>query len=156
VTAEDAVVSWQKFASDSVFRNNLVNSVNPNAPVSTVRAIDDSTIEVKTAYPDASLLPAIAFNFGLFLLPKEAYSGGYNPQAEMRGSGPWMLDRYERSVGFYFKKNPNYYGQPDAPLLDEVQLLVIPNAAQAEAQFKAKKVFMDGVPPVDILSFNKD
>jgi peptide/nickel transport system substrate-binding protein len=156
MTTEDVVSSWEKYAAESSYKGDLVNSVNKAAPITSFRAIDSSSIEIKTAFPDATLLPVLAFAFELHILPKEAYSGGFDPNTEVRGSGPFTLTSYKPSVGWSFAKNPNYYGAPKLPLVDGIDMPIIADQAQAEAQFKAKNVWWGAVPAVDILSFKNE
>jgi peptide/nickel transport system substrate-binding protein len=158
LTSEDVVLSWDAFAADSVYRADLANAANKDAPVVSLRATDPNTIEVKTAFPDATLLPSLAFGFDLWIMPKEAFNGGFDPATAMRGSGPWTLERYTSSVSWSFKKNPTYYGAPEYPVADAVELAIITDTAQAEAQFKAKNIWFGvGSEPVaipDILSIH--
>jgi peptide/nickel transport system substrate-binding protein len=156
LVAEDVVSTYQKYAADSAYKTDLVNSVNKAAPITSLRAIDSSSIEIKTAFPDATLLSVLAFAFDIHVLPKEAYSGGFDPNTEVRGTGPWTLTSYKPSVSWSFAKNPNYYGAPKLPLMDAIEMPIITDTAQAEAQFKAKNVWWGAVAATDIVSFKKE
>ena len=156
LTVEDVVLSWQHFEKDAVFKSDLSNAANKEAPIVSFRGIDSKTIEIKTAFPDAILLPVLGFGYDFWIVPKEALTGGFDAKTEIRGTGPWVLDRYQPSVGFGFKKNPNYYDAPQYPLADAVDLPIIVDAAQAISQFKAKNVYAGAVPATDILSVHKD
>lgn len=144
LTSEDVVLSWDKFASVAVYRTDLANSASKEAPVLSFTASDPKTIEIKTAFPDAQLLPAMNFWGGLWILPKESFIGGYDAAMEMRGTGPWVLENYQPSVAFRFRKNPNYYDAAQYPLMDGVELPIILDAGQAQAQFKAGNVYLGG------------
>jgi peptide/nickel transport system substrate-binding protein len=157
LTAADVVASWEKFTAEAVYRTDIVNAASKTAPVLSLTATDPSTISLTLAFPDAQLLPSLNFWGGLWILPKEAHGGGLDPKTDMRGSGPWTLEKYTPSVGFSLKKNPNYYAAPQYPLMDGVELPIISDTAQAEAQFKAKNVIWGEfnstvVPVTDILS----
>lgn len=162
LTTEDLTLSWGKFASTAVYRGDIVNAANKTAPVLSFTATDPATIELKLAFPDAQLLPSMNFWGGLWIVPKEGHAGGFDPNTETHGSGPWMLEKYTPSVGFSFKKNPNYYGAPQHPLMDGIELPIITDTAQLEAQFKAKNVWFGaggrggGIPSTDILSLHND
>jgi peptide/nickel transport system substrate-binding protein len=156
LTAEDVVLSWERFAADAVFKGDLSNAANKDAPITSLRATDASTIEIKTAFPDAILLPVLGFGYNFWIVPKEGLTGGFDPKTEARGSGPWLLERYQPSVGFNFKKNPNWYEAPARPLADGIDLPIIVDAAQAVAQFKARNVFAEAVAPTDILATHKE
>ncbi|MGD9895269.1 MAG: ABC transporter substrate-binding protein, partial [Dehalococcoidia bacterium] len=159
LTTEDVVLSWEKFAASAAYRGDLAQSANPSAPITSFQASDANQIMIKTAYPDAQLLPSMNFWGGLWILPKEGLTGGFEPATTMRGSGPWILEQHQASVGFSFKKNPNYYGVPGQPLLDGVEVPIITDAAQASAQFKAKNLHggsPSAVPTTDIVAFYRD
>lgn len=159
LNAEDVTLSWEKFAASAAYRGDLARTANPGAPVLSFQATDARTITIKTAYPDAQLLPSMNFWGGLWILPAEGFDGGFDPATTMRGSGPWTLERHQASVGFSFKKNPNYYGAPAEPLLDGIEAPIITDAAQAAAQFKAKNLHggsPSAVPTTDIVSFFRD
>jgi ABC-type transport system substrate-binding protein len=58
----------------------------------------------------------------------------------MRGSGPWLIERFQPSVGFTFRANPNWYAAPERPYLAGAELPIVLDAAQGEAQFRAKRI----------------
>jgi ABC-type transport system substrate-binding protein len=64
VDAEDVAFSWKKFAELSNSRKSLVNSLNPLAPVLDVTAVDDQTVQIKTAFPFGPLLNAFPTRAG--------------------------------------------------------------------------------------------
>lgn len=152
LTTEDLVLSWEKYEADNVYKADLSRAASKNAPITSFKALDDKRIEIKSAFPDAQLIPVLAFAFDVWILPKEAFNGGFDPATTMRGTGPWTLERYLPSVGWSFKKNPNYYDAPQYPLADGVEIPIVTDTAQAEAQFKARNIWWGAVPATDILS----
>src|SRR5262249_53402846 len=91
----------------------------------------------------------------LWIQPKEIDSG-FNPDKDMIGSGPWILDKVEPSVQTTFKKNPEYWvkGRPN---IDNVTMVIIPETAAATAQFQAGRLSYYGVPAAqkdDVLKTN--
>jgi peptide/nickel transport system substrate-binding protein len=54
----------------------------------------------------------------------------------MIGTGPFMLDKYTPTVGFTYKRNPDYWDK-EFPLVDTIELPIVREYAQAIAQFKA-------------------
>lgn len=140
VEAADVVASWDTFVARGTYRADLAAAADPDAPVVSLRAAGSQAIELRLAAPDAQVLPTLASRFGLWVLPREAFEGGFNSQTEMRGSGPWLLERHQPSVGLSFRHNPAWFRAPEEPLLDGVDLPVILDAAQAEAQFRARRI----------------
>lgn len=162
MTAQDVVMTWQRFAAVSNYKQDLANAVNADAPVLNMTSVDPKTVQVKLAFPFAPLLHSIAYNYHLWIMPNGGVDAGFDPAKEPHGSGPYLLDSYRPSVGFSFKKNPNYWGLPDLPRLDGVELPIITASAQADAQFKSKSIYgeIGGasplVLPTDVLSVHKD
>ncbi len=157
--ANDIVQSWQAFASDSPYRSELANSVSQQAAIVSVDAVDQQTVQIKAAFPDAQLLPTLAHAYYVWILPKEAFNGGFDPAKEIHGAGPWLLESHQPSVGFTLKKNPNYYDAPQYPLADGVTGPIILDTAQVEAQFKAKNIYSllpTSIPMADMLSLQSE
>src|SRR5262249_14871889 len=76
--------------------------------------------------------------------PTETESGGFNPQSETRGAGPYYLDKWEPSARLIWKKNPNWY-EKGLPYIDTIEEYVITQAATALSQFEAGTLW-DGDP----------
>jgi peptide/nickel transport system substrate-binding protein len=140
ITAQDVKWSWDRFAALSPSRGNLVNSVVPEAPVESLSAPDASTIVVKLAFPQAGILKYLAWNWLLSIVPTEA-DGQFDSRQEMRGSGPWMMTKYERSIGWEYRRNPNWFRANELPYLDGIDYALISEGAQQLAQFKAKRLW---------------
>lgn len=143
--SEDVVASWDRLRDGGAYRSLLANEVEPTAPIVSMEATDANTVTMKTARPDALTLPIMAWYLsGFWIFPKEAAQGGYDPQAEVRGNGPFLLDSYTPAVGFTMVKNPDWYGGPDRPIFDKIELPIIEDVAQREAQFRAGNIYLNG------------
>ncbi len=157
LTARDVVASWEVFKDGSAYRTDLVHDLNPQAPIVSLEEIDDSTIEIKTAFPDAQLLPTMAhYLSGLWVMPEEAFSGAFDPSSESRGSGAWILEKHNPSVGFEFKRNPNWYGGPEQPYVDRINLSILTDAAQGESQFRSRNIHLGGIPQQNLLIASRE
>jgi peptide/nickel transport system substrate-binding protein len=139
-TADDVVASWDAFVARGTYRSDLAHAVDPTAPITALTATDPRTVRLTLAGPDAQIFTTLASRFGLWILPREAFEGGFDPQNAMHGTGPWLLDRHQPGVGLSFRRNPDYYDAANVPLADGVELPIIVETAQAEAQFRAKNV----------------
>lgn len=157
ITADDVVFSWNKFAAKGASRLDLVNlPTNPNGPISSVTAIDKSTVQFKLAFPYSPILSALAYSRYLQIMPSESESGGYDPRNETRSGGPWIMESYQRNVGFVYKKNPNYWDK-DNVYLDGYDVPIIAEAAAQMAQFRAKKIWSYAPPSQDdVIPLHKD
>ena len=158
VNAEDIVQSWKRYAGEAAERTTMANSANKDASITEVVAVDDKTVRIKLAFADALVISQLAGVGGLWIQPTEGIAGKFDQTREMRGSGPWMLEEYRRSVGYTFKRNPAWHhgGAAKQPYLDAVNVSIIPERAQTEAQFRAKNVYANAVAQQNIPQFAKE
>jgi peptide/nickel transport system substrate-binding protein len=156
LTAEDVIFSWERFSKGGQGRADMVNAVNPAAPVLSVTAPDSRTIVAKLKAPISYVLSLFAaHNSGHFtIFPKEADTG-YEPKNKLIGTGPFYMADYKPSAGITLKRNPGYYGT-DHPWIDTVEMPIISEYAQAMAQLKAGNIYTYPVRAEDIIAFKKD
>jgi peptide/nickel transport system substrate-binding protein len=115
LTAED--VAWNINTSrDEEWINHSATTVNLDA-----EATDDTTLVVRSKVPDPKL-PTM----DIYLLPKHVW-GKMNAAKRAKydgldgvGSGPFVLEEFEKGQFARFRANPNYYG--GKPAVDRVVL----------------------------------
>lgn len=155
VTSEDVVQSWKRFAKDNTYRANVANSANPDAPVETIEAIDQSTVRVKFKFPDARGLSLLVGN--PVVQPVEGISGKIDLTKEMRGSGPFLLESHKAGVSLSFKRNPKWFlGGGVMPYVDGVEISILADDAQSEVQFRAKRLQYASITAPNITQFAKE
>ncbi len=148
LTTKDVKFSWGR----------ATDTKNTNAPqltgvVDKVEYPDDYTIIFSLKAPSAVFTDLLADASLLHVQPVEAESG-FNPAKTMIGSGPWVLDNYTPTVGWKFKKNPNWW-MKGFPLMDGVELAVVPTYANRIAQFLAGNTDGEGPTPDDLIEIKK-
>jgi peptide/nickel transport system substrate-binding protein len=161
MTMDDVVFSWDRFTQKGSARSSIVNSVSPDAPVLSFTAVDSRTISIKLKEP---LVYALALfgsttNGGMIIMPKEADST-FDPRQDMIGTGPLSLSSYKQSVGFSFKRNPDYWDQEWA-YVDTVEMPIITEYAAALAQLKAGAIYRfahvsSDIKAEDVLPLKRD
>jgi peptide/nickel transport system substrate-binding protein len=142
---DDVMQTWNRFVKGNGARVNVVNSVNPEAPVLSLTATDARTVVMKLKEPVVYVLEFFSSSnasSGLAIASKES-DGGFDSRQEMIGTGPYVLESYRPSQGFTFKRNPEYYA-PDDALLAQIDMPIIPEYAAALAQFKAGNIYSFG------------
>ncbi len=155
IDADDVVFSWNKYAAKSISRADLAWSpTNSTAAVTKVEATDKNTVVFTTGFPYAPLIPALAYSRYVQIMPRES-DGGFDPVKEVRGGGPYLLDKYQKNVTWQFRKNPDYWnaanflnGGFDYPIIKE-------QAAQL-AQFRAKKIWSYTPPQENVIGLKTD
>jgi len=140
---DDVLFSYNKFARVNPSGANVDNNRNPAAPVKSVETPDRETLVFKLAKPDATIIGLFSATDHLYIMPRESESA-FDPQKVVRGNGPWLLEDYQPSVRFVWKKNPNYYVS-NRPFPDKLEVPIITEAAQRLAQFRAGNILTDVV-----------
>src|SRR5688572_4222893 len=115
LTAED--IAWNVNTSrDEEWINHSATTVNLDA-----EATDDTTVVIKSKVPDPKL-PTM----DIYILPKHVW-GKMNADKRGKydgldgvGSGPFVLEEFEKGQFARFKANPNYWG--GKPAVDKVVL----------------------------------
>lgn len=136
--AEDVLASWNIFAEKSSLRSDLVNSINPDGPVSSVTAPDKYTVVLKLAFPSIVLMDYLTDGFYFWVMPKETGSA-FDPNNQAHGAGPYYLDEFLSGAHYRMTRNPGYYDKP-LPHFDKMNWFVVPEPAAQLAQFEAKNL----------------
>jgi ABC-type transport system substrate-binding protein len=157
VTTEDVKFSFDRFASLSPNRGNVLNSVSKDLPVLGLTTPDASTIVVRLAFPDSAILSMLAWGWFLNVMPVEA-DGKFEPRSEMRGSGPWMMTDFKPSASWTYRANPNWHRTSEGlPYLEGIDYALIQEPAVAEAQFKAGRLWSLNTPnPDNVLTIKRE
>lgn len=143
VTSEDLKFSWSRVQDPKT-------GVATRVPfVDNVTFPDDHTMVFKLKTPYAAFLDALADTNIFFVMPKEA-EGGFDPATKMIGSGPWVFDTYTPDVSFKFHKNPDWWVK-GFPLMDGVNISLIPAYANQIAQFQAGNLDTVGIAAEDLV-----
>jgi peptide/nickel transport system substrate-binding protein len=143
LTSADVKFSFDKISQTSVGNGReLINSFNPQAPILSMTFPDDRTAVIKLKEPVSAILAILGYSWYFSVIPSES-ADKFDMRNEQRGSGPWMLNKWEKNVGYEYLRNPNYW-KTDRPFLDGINYAVITEPAQQLAQFKAKRVAAGG------------
>jgi len=114
MTAEDAKFSMERTLSKGANYNQLPYF----QAISKVEAVDKYTLKITTGTPFAPLLNNMAFMPDV-IMPKEIV-GADNVATKVIGTGPFMLDRWDKGEKMLYKRNPDYH-VPDRPYVDAVE-----------------------------------
>jgi peptide/nickel transport system substrate-binding protein len=134
VNAHDVKYSLERFAAKSGFRSRFDE-------VERIDVVDDHTVKIVTKHPYAPLLMHLASPAYHVILPREAEEqyGDFNKAEAAIGTGPFILERYERGVKLVFKKNPDFFLK-GLPYLDGLEWQITPDAAARLSLLRAGKV----------------
>jgi ABC-type transport system substrate-binding protein len=154
--SSDIKFSFDRFHSVSLYRKDWFVDLNDTgtAPIDSITYPDARTVVIKLAFPLAALFDYLGNTLGYYVMPKES-DGGFDPKQTMRGTGAWLLDKYQPSVGMEYKRNPNWYGAPK-PFLDGWSQPIVPEYATQMSQFRAGQLWGGVVRQEDIIQTKKD
>ncbi len=112
-----------------------------------LRAIGDSTLEIRLHTPAPFFLKLLAFMSSLPISQRaEQQSVGWmNSAATFVSNGAYRLARWDHERGMVFEPNPNYWAREQVRL-DRIQIGLVPNPATAYQMFVTDQ--LDVVEPV--------
>lgn len=111
VDADAVVHSFQRILDGDAIDKVLADF----APLESVTALDEHTVELQLEYPSNMLLIALSSNGGVIVNPEADPASLAQTPA---GSGPYVLTQWEPGSVVTLDRNPDYWGTP--PHFDEV------------------------------------
>jgi peptide/nickel transport system substrate-binding protein len=120
------------------------------AGIKSYRKIDDYTVAITTAQPDAMFYYRVA---GLIFSSPARWTelgGDWGKFAEHpSGTGPWMLDKLVPRSRAELVRNPNYWDRNRVPKLDRLILFAMPDANTRVAALLSGQIDWVEAPPPD-------
>jgi ABC-type transport system substrate-binding protein len=154
--ADDVVQNWARYEAKGGNRQANANKVNPNAPIVSVTSTDKSTVVYKLAQPTSFILQRLATMItgeAGTQMPKET-DNGFDPTKGQIGTGGFVLDRYEPSVGFTYKRFADYWNTKE-PYADSIEIPILSEYSSALAQFQTGTIYAYPVLPTDVVQTKK-
>jgi len=154
-TADDVVFTVRALLDPSVTsyssRAFIYHVDGKDVPLE-VRKIETLTVEFRQPVPNAGIIPRLFFG----ILPRHRTEAalaagtlnsslGFNtPPEEVVGTGPFLLESYERSSRVTYRRNPRFWGRDAAgrelPYLDRLVIHIVPSIEAARLSFVAGKL----------------
>jgi peptide/nickel transport system substrate-binding protein len=132
LTAQDIKYSLERVGTN---KPEYVHSYKVEL-ITGIETPDASTLVLKLKQPSASLLTDLASGQGLGVVPREVIEADGDLDKRWVGSGPFMLDKWEKGNFIRFVKNPTYY-KPGLPYLDAIERRFIRDSSTALANYLA-------------------
>ena len=135
LNSEDVSSSMERLLTTNPARGILEETVER------VETPDDRTVIFHLKFPYASFGEVLSGGLLLYLFSKEANAGDIDTQRieGAIGTGPWMWKSREPSIAVEWERHPEWHIKDsaggDLPYLDSWRHIVIPEYAQALAQF---------------------
>jgi peptide/nickel transport system substrate-binding protein len=159
VDSGDILFSWERLQREGIGRTELANAINPGAPIVSMTAPDARTVVIRMAEPNATIYSILGTEVlgSMYILAKEAADRIDVPRKPI-GTGPYYLTE-DSEVRYAWKKNPNFKRAKltnGEPFIDEIQEPVIPDQAQATAQFRTGAIYEYNVPSLEVIGTKRD
>jgi peptide/nickel transport system substrate-binding protein len=110
-------------------------------PVDRVEVVDRYTVKFLLKEPFVWLINVLANPTGTWIIAREVVEkyGDLKPAESAIGTGPFLLERYEPNVKTVFKRNPDYFRQPE-PSVDGVEWLVLEDESTGLAMYRTGQI----------------
>jgi ABC-type transport system substrate-binding protein len=149
MTSEDVVWSLERARID----DPKVSSRSLLTQIDQIQAPDANTVRITTKGPYASALICLSSD-NLAILAREViekYPKSTTAESAV-GTGPFVMNSVEQSVGAEYSRNPDYW-KPGRPYLDTFRTKDIPDYNSAWAAFLAGQVDVALVPGSEVKAY---
>jgi len=147
LTTDDVLFSWKRLTDPKSVNRSAVEAVTK------AEAVDRHTLRFELKAPSPIFIEILADANNFFVMPAES-DGKFQPTVTPIGTGPWMLDSYQVSSRFKYKRNPAYFVE-GVPYLDGIDVPIIPEYANSKAQFEAGNLDALGIISDDVIDLHK-
>nr|WP_242035312.1 ABC transporter substrate-binding protein [Mesobacillus harenae] len=137
VDAGDVVATFERIKTLPGHQAYMLDQIDK------VETPDDLTVEIHLKAPFAPFLSYMANHF-MWILPKEAVEGKIDLENTAVGTGPFVLDKWERNVETVFTKHEDYFLE-GLPYLDGVNFKVVPDEDTRLAAFRTQRADTTGL-----------
>ncbi|MFQ6613111.1 MAG: ABC transporter substrate-binding protein, partial [Fidelibacterota bacterium] len=120
------------------------------AAVRGLRAPDDTTVIIDLSEPFAPFIQYLAMPSASIINYRQVETVKTDPA----GSGPWLLDHWERDGELVFVRNEQYWGQK--PKLKRLKIRVLSEVMARAAEFEAGNLDLLGVPEMDLRRYQSN
>jgi len=93
-----------------------------------ISAVGSWKVEVTLGKPNVGFIPALGGVSAAILPMKELESGSFDPEKELLGTGPFMVDSHSQGENWELSRNP-YYWREGLPKADKLIVRIIPEDA---------------------------
>ncbi len=145
VDSEDVKATLERFRTDPKNTNRNTFGTAQNPILDKVETPDAQTVVFKLAKPFGPFLQLMATAQYLWIMPKEAAAGGFDPAKDQIGTGPYMFDSFQPDREIKYKKNPTYF-TAERPYIDEFTHIVMVDSVQEIVQFQARRLDVAAIP----------
>jgi ABC-type transport system substrate-binding protein len=135
----------ERFRTDPKNTNRAVFGTQQSPILDKVETPDERTVIFKLAKPFGPFVPMLATAQYLWIMPREAVAGGFDPARDQIGSGPFVFESVQPDIEFKYKRNAEYF-DAGRPYLDEIRLVILTDSTQEIVQYQAGRLDVAAIP----------
>ncbi|MCH9017918.1 MAG: ABC transporter substrate-binding protein, partial [Chloroflexi bacterium] len=167
LTADDVVFAFSRYmdTDNSIGRSGLFRNYTLPVADGGIKKIDRNTVEMNLSFASGAFISFLALDYAK-ILPKHLLEAGVDlNQAEniiekRAGSGPFVLEEYQRGNRYFVTKNADYFKE-GLPFFDSIDHFIITDTGTLIAHFKAGQLDMmnggfSNLQPTEYLELDSD
>ena len=109
-------------------------------PLDRMEAIDNYTVRMHLKFPAFAIMRYLGLPDGSQIIPREVEEhADFDTDSTVVGTGPFIMKEWIEGTSVHMERNPNYWREGQ-PYLDEVNMLIMPDAAARLAAFRSDRV----------------
>ncbi|HEX2547695.1 MAG TPA: ABC transporter substrate-binding protein [Ramlibacter sp.] len=156
VVADDVIGSFQRLAGqemnpagvaaartdeDKKKASNRITSywAKQMGDFKSLTAVNDRTVRVELAQPNAAFLGAVAHITASIIPMKEFRDGSFDPMKRFLGTGPFVMAEHKPKESWTFTRNPHYW-RAGFPKADVLNVAIIPDEAARLAALRDGRI----------------
>ena len=136
LTAEDVVWSFEHMRQpDPLYVYRTLHQ-----PLDRMEALDPYTVRMHLKFPAFAIMRYMGLPDGSQIIPRELEDDpAYDADSTVIGTGPFIMKEWIEGTSFHLERNSNYW-RDGQPYLDEVNMLIMPDAAARIAAFRSDRI----------------
>ena len=151
MTAADVIYSIERIRNPET----ASPSASYTSGIAGITALDDATVVVTLAAPDASFLSKLGY-WGVAIVPREEVEKTGDLTQTMVGTGPFTFTEYVPNTQVVLGRNESYW-EAGKPYLDGVELSIVPEDTSRTAALVSGTVdLIEQVPHKDITTLQSN
>jgi peptide/nickel transport system substrate-binding protein len=132
MTARDVAYSIQRYKDIGQQKTQL-------GAIETIDVPDDTTVTLKLNTPTVSLIAVLQDPRTVWIMAEEVSQEEIGPDGPFIGTGPFIFEKYDVDVQFFFKSNPDYW-ETGLPHIDGIDAPLIPQRVTQLANFRSGRL----------------
>ncbi|MBT0730570.1 dipeptide ABC transporter periplasmic-binding protein DppA [Rosenbergiella nectarea] len=167
LTADDVVFSFERQLDKSNPYHNVsggsyeyFEGMDMPKLIKSVEKVDDLTVKITLTRPEAPFLADLGMDFASILSKEYAdamLKAGTPQKVDLNpvGTGPFVLQQYQKDSRILYKANPNYWGPQ--PKIDRLVFSITPDASVRYAKLQKGECQVMAFPnPADLASMKQN